>query len=391
MFNLARVTFFNYISREPSLRGGKYPGELKNGSTTMSFKYKKHPHLERLLQKAKPINLDNSSKVLILSDLHIGNGGRRDEFKRNAELVKTMLGSYYLPEKYSLVLNGDIEELLKFQLESIEAVWGELYDLFLKFQENGFFWKTYGNHDAELLDERNYRLASSMVESLKFQYGHETLLLFHGHQASVLLWETYPMVSRAVVLFIRYIIKPVGIRGFSIAYNSTRRFAIEKSIYEFSNHAKIVSIIGHTHRPLFESLSKVDFLNYRIEELCRAYPAADTQKRMLIEKKITALKVELDACYKQGKKIGLRSGLYNNITIPSIFNSGCAIGKRGITALEIEGNKIRLVYWYNGKQSRKFTSDRDNRPMELGSTGFSRVVLNEDSLDYLFTRIHLLA
>ena len=357
----------------------------------MSFKYKKHPYLERLLQNARPINLDNTSKVLILSDLHIGNGGRRDEFKRNSELVKTMLGSYYLPEKYSLVLNGDVEELFKFPLESIEAVWGELYDLFLKFEQNGFFWKIYGNHDAELLEERKYRLASSMVESLKFQYGKETLLLFHGHQASVLLWETYPMVSRAVVLFIRYIIKPVGIRGFSIAYNSTRRFAIEKSIYEFSNNAKIVSIIGHTHRPLFESLSKVDFLNYRIEELCRAYPAADTQRRTLIEKKISALKVELDACYKQGKKIGLRSGLYNNITIPSIFNSGCAIGKRGITALEIEGNKIRLVYWYNGKQSRKFTSDRDNRPMELGSTGFSRVVLNEDSLDYLFTRIHLLA
>ncbi len=367
------------------------PENRKNGCITMSFKYKKHPHLERLLQNARPINLDNSSKVLILSDLHIGNGGRRDEFKRNAELVKTMLGSYYLPEKYSLVLNGDVEDLFKFPLESIESEWSELYDLFLKFQQNGFFWKIYGNHDAELLEERKYRLAASMVESLKFQYGKETLLLFHGHQASVLLWETYPMVSRAVVLFIRYIIKPVGIRGFSIAYNSTRRFAIEKSIYEFSNHAKIVSIIGHTHRPLFESLSKVDFLNYRIEELCRAYPEADRAKRSLIEQKIAALKVELDACYKQGKKIGLRSGLYNNLTIPSIFNSGCAIGKRGITALEIEGNKIRLVYWYNGKQSRKFTSDRDNRPMELGSTGFSRVVLNEDSLEYVFSRIRLLA
>jgi predicted phosphodiesterase len=357
----------------------------------MSLHNKKHPNLDRLLKKARPINLDNSSKVLILSDLHMGNGGRRDEFKRNSELVKTMLGSYYLPEKYSLVLNGDIEELFKFPLDTIESEWGELYDLFLKFERNGFFWKTYGNHDADLLDEKEYRLASSMVESLKFHYGKETLLLFHGHQASVLLWETYPMVSRAVVFFIRYIAKPVGIRNFSTAYNSTRRFAIEKSIYEFSNQAKIVSVIGHTHRPLFESLSKVDFLNFRIEELCRAYPSADGTKRTLIERKIVALKTELDACYKQGKKIGLRSGLYNNLTIPSIFNSGCAIGKRGITALEIEGNKIRLVYWYNGKQSRKFISDRNNRPMELGSTGFSRVILNEDSLDYVFSRIHLLA
>ena len=352
---------------------------------------KKHPYLERLLKTAKSVSLDHSSRVLILSDLHMGNGGRRDEFKRNAELVKTMLGSYYLPEKYSLVLNGDIEELFKFPLDSIVTEWGDLYDLFLKFEENGFFWKTYGNHDAALLDEKGYQLASSMVNSLKFHYGHETMLLFHGHQASELLWETYPMVSRAVIFFIKYIAKPVGIRYFSIAYNSPRRFAIEKSIYEFSNQAKIVSIIGHTHRPLFESLSKVDFLNYRIEELCRAYPSADSEKRTIIKRKIASLKTELDACYKQGKKIGLRSGLYNNITIPSIFNSGCTIGKRGITALEIEGNKIRLVYWYNGKQSRKFTSDRDNRPMDLGTTGFSRVVLNEDSLEYVFSRIHLLA
>lgn len=160
----------------------------------MSLHNKKHPYLEHLLDKARPVNLDNSSKVLILSDLHMGNGGRRDEFRRNAELVKTMLGSYYLPEQYSLVLNGDVEELFKFSLESIESEWGELYDLFLKFEQNGFFWKTYGNHDAELLDEKEYRLASSMVESLKFHYGNETLLLFHGHQASVLLWETYPLV-----------------------------------------------------------------------------------------------------------------------------------------------------------------------------------------------------
>ncbi|MBM3161911.1 MAG: metallophosphoesterase [Chlorobi bacterium] len=357
----------------------------------MSLHHKKHPHLERLLNQAPALSLDASSKVLILSDLHMGNGGRRDEFRRNADLVRAMLADYYHPERYSLILNGDIEELFKFSLDSITGQWSDFYDLFTRFGENGFVFKTYGNHDAALLDERDYRLQPYMLESIKFLYGKETMLLFHGHQASVLLWETYPQVSRSVVFFLRYIAKPVGIRNFSIAYNSRRRFAIEKSIYDFSNNAKIVSVIGHTHRPLFESLSKVDYLNYRIEELCRAYPAADSPDRIVIEGKITALKEELDSCYRQGKKIGLRSGLYNTLTIPSVFNSGCAIGKRGITALEIEGSIIRLVYWFNGKQSRKFISDRDNRPRELGNTGFYRIVLNEDHLDYVFSRLHLLA
>lgn len=175
----------------------------------MRFRTTKHPYLERLLETARPVTLDSSSKVLILSDLHMGNGGRRDEFRRNVEMVRTMLESYYLPEKYSLVLNGDVEELFKFSLDSIVSEWGDLYNLFLKFKENGFFWKTYGNHDAGLLDEKDYQLASSMVNSLKFHYGNETMLLFHGHQASELLWETYPMVSRAVIFFIRYIAKPL--------------------------------------------------------------------------------------------------------------------------------------------------------------------------------------
>ncbi len=359
---------------------------------TMSPHSKKHSHLDRLLSSAKSVTLDDSSKVLVLSDLHIGNGGRHDEFRQNAELLKTVLGRYYLPEKYSLVLNGDIEELFKFSLETIASKWSDFYDLFLEFEKNGFFWKTWGNHDAALLDEREYRLASSLVESLKFQYGDETLLLFHGHQAAHFLWQTcsMPLLSRTVIFFLRYIVKPLGIRNFSVAYNSRKRFMLEQSIYEFSNQEKIVSIIGHTHRPLFESLSKADFLNFRIEELCRAYSAADGEKRAAIKLSIVELKGELDGCYKKGKVTGLRSGIYNNLTIPSVFNSGCTIGKRGITALEIEGSTIRLVYWYNGKQNRKFISERDNRPMQLASTGFSRIVLNEDSLDYVFSRIHLL-
>jgi len=362
-----------------------------NVNPYMRLHQKKHPHLEKLLATAKPIVLGPSSRVLILSDLHMGNGGRRDEFRRNADLVRSMLQEYYLPEKYSLVLNGDVEELFKFPVERIGEQWGDIYDLFLRFEQNGFFWKTYGNHDDDLFEERNYRLSRHLLEAIRFMYGDEVMLLFHGHQASILLWETYPIVSRSVRLFVRYIAKPMGIRNFSTAYNSRRRFAIEKSIYEFSNQAKIVSIIGHTHRPLFESLSKVDHLNYRIEELCRAYPSAAPEERRLIQEQIAELKTMLDACFTEGKRIGLRSGRYNNIAIPSVFNSGCAIGKRGVTALEIDGSRIRLVYWFKNKQGRRFVSDRNAEPEQLADTGYFRIVLNEDHLDYVFSRINLLA
>jgi len=167
----------------------------------MTLHQKKHPHLEQLLENARTVSLEKSSKVLILSDLHIGNGGRRDEFLRNADLVTSMLSGYYHPEGYSLLLNGDIEELFKFSLDGITSEWGALYTLFRSFQSNGFFWKTIGNHDAELTGNRSYQLASHLVDAIRLQYGDDSLLVFHGHQASVQLWETYPIFSRAVVFF----------------------------------------------------------------------------------------------------------------------------------------------------------------------------------------------
>ena len=57
-------------------------------NSTMCFLKKKHAHLESLLKKAKPVHLDPSSRILILSDLHMGNGGRLDEFRQNSSRLK---------------------------------------------------------------------------------------------------------------------------------------------------------------------------------------------------------------------------------------------------------------------------------------------------------------
>ncbi|TLU83070.1 MAG: metallophosphoesterase [Chlorobium sp.] len=351
----------------------------------------RHCLLRKVMQDAVTINIDNSSKIVILSDLHMGNGGRNDEFRQNAELVKNILDNYYFNQKYSLLLNGDIEELYKFSLESISARWQDMFDLFLKFQENGFFLKTYGNHDAILFNNEKYPFSASLVESVKLKYGNETILVFHGHQVSTYLWKKYSFLNDAIVFILRYFAKPIGIKNFSVAYNSRKKYVIEKAIYEFSNRFKIISVIGHTHRPLFESLSKVDYLKFRIEALCRTYPELDEEERLSIKETIDELKSELCACISKSKRNGIRTSVYNEITIPSVFNSGCTIGKRGITALEIDSGVIKLVYWYDGKQSPRFKSERNNRPIVLESTDISRIVLNEDSLDYVFSRLHLLS
>jgi len=348
-------------------------------------------NLERLLHASETIDISRDSRIVVFSDLHLGDGGRNDEFRHNGPLFETLLRNHYLSGGFSLVLNGDIEELFKFDLHSIESAWGELWELFLLFRRNGFVRKLYGNHDHALLDHSDYRLADVLAESLCLHYEGQRLLLFHGHQASPYLNEPSSIFSRSLFYLLRYFARPFGFRNYSVSYSNRKRYAIERSVYEFSNRSKVISIIGHTHRPLFESMSKLDYLNYRIEELCRSYAEADVALQQSIEHEIGEVRRELESCYRDGSRKSLRSGRYDTIAIPSIFNSGCCIGKRGVTALEIQDGMIRLVYWTKDGMRGTYPGERLHKAEELGSSVIYRIVLNEDRLDYVFSRIRLLA
>ena len=87
-----------------------------------------------------------------------------------------------------------------------------------------------------------------------------------------------------------------------------------------------------------------------------------------------------------------RRGVYTSrLLIPCLFNSGCAIGKRGITAVEVGGGDIALVHWSDRQRSRKRFDLVDETPQQLDGSDYFRVVLEQDSLDYIFTSIRLLA
>ena len=73
-----------------------------------------------------------------------------------------------------------------------------------------------------------------------------------------------------------------------------------------------------------------------------------------------------------------------------MFNSGCGIGRHGITALEIAGGRIALVYWFDRRKSAKYFESESSQPQQLGDSDYFRVILKEEDLDYIFTRINLL-
>jgi hypothetical protein len=190
---------------------------------------------------------------------------------------------------------------------------------------------------------------------------------------------------------IRYILKPFGIKNISSGRSPYKRFFVEKKAYDFSLRNKCLSIIGHTHRPLFESLGRFDYIKFEIERLCRHYPASSGEEREHIANEVHALRKELSKLKRKERRNVLRASLYGDeLPVPCLFNSGCAIGKKGFHAIEISSEDIALVYWFTEGRGRKFVKRVGYTIEKLEGTPCRRMVLNQDRLDYILARINLL-
>jgi plasmid stability protein len=87
----------------------------------------------------------------------------------------------------------------------------------------------------------------------------------------------------------------------------------------------------------------------------------------------------------------LRQSLYGDeLPIPCLFNSGSAISKKGINAIELDNENIALVYWFIEGKGRKFVRRGDYKIERLQETPYYRSVLNQDRLDYVKAKIELL-
>lgn len=344
--------------------------------------------LDNILEKAHRVSLEKHSRLVIFSDLHMGNGGKNDDFLPNEPLFTTALKDYYLKNDYSLVLNGDIEELQRYSMEKIWQKWEHVFGLFDAFNQKQKLFKTVGNHDIDFLVKvpKNYQIP--IYESLSLDYKDDRILIFHGHQAS----SKYRDYNKWVGYTLKYVANPLRIKNYSVAHDSRKQYNIEKKAYHYSSIRKIVSIIGHTHRPLFESLAKAERLKFTIEQLCRDYANPEVKNKKNIKKSIKGFKKELKKIHKKQDAVAFRNNLYNSIfNIPCLFNSGCVVGKRGMTCLEIENGEIRLIHWFDKNTNKKYLKYTGYEASALDETDYYRMILNEESLDYIFTRIHLLA
>jgi predicted phosphodiesterase len=311
--------------------------------------------------------------------------GRRDDLRPNGEVLVKILEDYYYKNGWNLILNGDIEELAKFSLKDIRNEWAELYRVFDLFAAAGRIYKTLGNHDEDLIFEKGYPYP--LHNAVRIETGLLPLYVYHGHQSS----RVYTEFNNIIRLSLRYLLKPIGIKNISSARNPHRRFHAEKFAYNFSLENNCISVIGHTHRALFESLGRFDYIKFEIERLCRDYPLSSGEDRQRIAREVEQLRLELGKLKRSERRDVLRQSLYGDeLPVPCLFNSGSDIGKKGINAIEVDKENISLVYWFVQGKGMKFISRGWYNVEQLENTAYCRSVLNHDRLDYVNAKIKLL-
>jgi UDP-2,3-diacylglucosamine pyrophosphatase LpxH len=340
------------------------------------------------LSNARDLPYTPDNKWVVFSDLHMGNGGRKDDFAGNSGLFHQTLSEFYLERGYGLILNGDVEELHKFTLKQIQSAWKTIYGLFDRFAREDRLIKTVGNHDARLILDLREHYPYRMDTVIRMTGLEFPLLIYHGHQVSA-MYEKFNDISR---IGVRYFALPLGIMNYSVAHDSRKRHYIERRIYDYSRRERIVSVIGHTHRPLFESLTKAESLRFRIEYLLQQYRATPAAERKKIELKIRRSRQELVEWRSGKSRPDLQSGLYEetDVPVPCLFNSGTVIGKRGITCLEFSNGRIRLVHWFDERFGDEYAG-RDSRRMKtLKGGNIHRLVLRKAPLQYVMDSLRLL-
>ena len=332
------------------------------------------------------LDISKGGKVLIISDLHMGTGSR-DDLSYNGEMLICILEEYYFKNGWFLVLNGDIEELQRYPLDYIREKWVSLYRVFNLFAGAKRLYKIIGNHDHELLSRLHASYPYTIHTVVRIDTGIVPAYIYHGHQLSAI----YMKFNRLFGFITRYFLRPFGIKNISDARSPYKRFRIEKEAYAFSIKNNCLSIIGHTHRPLFESLGRFDYIKFEIERLCRDYPASTGEDRVRIETEVNYLREDLGKLKKNERRDVLRQSLYGDeLPVPCLFNSGCTIGKKGINAIEMTNENIALIYWFAEGNSKKFVTRGGYHIDDMSENPYHRVVLNENKLDYVFARIKLL-
>ncbi|MBZ9606543.1 serine/threonine protein phosphatase [Clostridium estertheticum] len=264
-------------------------------------------HLSKVFESSEEIIFDDSSKIVLMSDCHRGDGNWSDNFSKNQNIYFAALTHYY-DEHYTYIEIGDGDELWENKrLSDIKRVHSDVFWLLSKFYNEDRLNFIFGNHDIVKRNDKfvknnlykyfdelkkryiplfdNIRLHEGIV--LRHKVTNDKIFLIHGHQVDC----PNDKMWRLTRFLVRYLWRPLNFFGVNdptrTAQNYHKKQVVEKKLIEWVIKEKQMMVAGHTHRPMFPEVGD-----------------------------------------------------------PPYFNDGSCVHPRCITAMEIDFGNIKLVKWY---------------------------------------------
>jgi UDP-2,3-diacylglucosamine pyrophosphatase LpxH len=237
--------------------------------------------ISKVFEAAEEIPFDDSSKIILMSDCHRGNGSWSDNFAKNQNIYFAAL-TYYYNEDYTYIEIGDGDELWENnKFYDIAQVHSDVFWLLSKFFNEDRLYLIYGNHDIAkrnkkfvknnlyyYFDERkkryiplfkNIKIHEGLV--LRYESTGDGIFIIHGHQVDILSGDLWWLSN----FLVRYLWRPLEIFGLndptSTAKNYKKKEAVAKRLTEWVIKERKMLIAGHTHRPMFPEVGEPPYFN----------------------------------------------------------------------------------------------------------------------------------
>ena len=241
--------------------------------------------LNKLCKNCNKVKINDDSKIVVVSDVHRGDGTYADSLIGNKNIYFAAL-SYYYNEGYILIEAGDGDELWKNKnYIDIAYNYDGIFKLLNKFNKEERLHLIYGNHDKqksnpEYMDKQLKKMecmgehfgqefrelvnnvAFQEAVILNYQKNNKDILITHGHQVDFINYELY-YISRFLVRYIwRFLESIAGCKAPTSPANSYKKGGkIDQKLEEYARKKRKMIICGHTHKSRFPEVGKGTYFN----------------------------------------------------------------------------------------------------------------------------------
>lgn len=310
------------------------------------------------LARVRHLTITPGMKLIVMSDMHRGDGSGSDDFAKNSLIYRCAL-EHYLQEEFTYIELGDAEELWENDnFDQIYITHTPVYELLAKFHDpdplKTRYLKVWGNHDLYWKD--NEAVSRTLFPGIEIHEGISletvggsgnggggeggdgkrgtaggAVLMIHGHQAD-------PKCSGEAAAFSKFLVHNLwselqrcGVKDPTrAALNPGLCNEVDKRLHEWANHndqGLSAIIAGHTHRAVFENLSLTE--------------------RRFLESKVKTEGVEI-----------------KHQPDRSYYNTGSCVHPLSITGIEITfdsgpGPRLCLIEWGQATEGHAVTIQRE--------------------------------